>query len=332
MFDFNSKNNVSATSKLKTACIGKIPCSNEFIKINMNEEDLIVFENWLKEGVSHMARTSYVTEYSVKKEFKSHVFIVYNKESHSAITGCIQQSSDLSGRDYPVSIVASHKNITYPIGFLPYIYRDYINLQKEILESSSDFKSEKQMSDILNNIDDDKYDVSGDVEISLIIEKFKNMDMSELCDRIFSRMGTLDVLRVFSFLRVLLKSISRRTVQRINWGLMLPISPNEDNFIVAFWLMLANSFRDIDKCSTTFYWSFGEQPSLKLFFSPIQPSYLGGVLFSGNSTNIFSNVVNESKCHVIDKDLVVSGISVFDFFERFSGKGLHMEASYELSC
>ena len=303
----------------KVACIGKLPMSNEFVKINAVSREIIDFYKWMQEGVVHMYRSGNISQFYGATEISIQHFVLMGFSGDNIMIGSMQKSNDKAGREYPVIILSSINVKSEFIDIISCVYHDFLQTTLDVLNSVKLDVSLSEFNEKLKGIDISKYNDCFDNKKISNDNFLKETRLFDFVESVSPNTGNQYAFNFFSYLKIQLTTIARRTSKRVDWGLRLPLSKEGDNSLtISFWIKLCTTFIGESNIRVNYSWSSTSHYSyLNIFFKQIPASYFDCVITNGRHGNLLVNVAVESQEHNRENEGVLEDCSLEEFICTF---------------
>jgi type VI secretion system protein ImpM len=312
-------------------CFGKMPVHADFIKHNISSREVVALDSWVQDGVVLMNR-KYGDDWTNKlAATPRYRFVWVGNEQDRSLAGVIAPGVDKSGRGYPFVAFSSMDHALFkdrqaavPLaraGFCDALFdmtgQNWDGANLSVLTSTLDVAGQA-CGEV------DKNDLT-DLEMSLL----GGITMKEFWDEILPE---ADVTTRATFVRTLvsaLHTVSRRTPQRVHWGVRLPLpGKTEQTAHVVFWIQLCESILNGRPWHGQYFWNQQENgvpPRLTVFFRPVPASYFSTLIEPQKNDGSVFDVIHEmandtsdksSMTHIVEDDEML----LVDALERWRSR------------
>ncbi len=303
MFGFlnrdNSRAPVVREARDIVGCFGKMPVHADFIKHNITTREAVALDNWVQEGFMLMSR-KYGEEWKNKlAAAPSYNFVWVGNEEERTLGGVLRPGTDKSGRCYPFcAFTALDRPVLKDMqAAVPLARGEFFNALENVLSRPWGDEGLPAFTRALDATACVCSDISRRDLIEIEMSVLGNISMGEFWGDILP--GAERNIKA-AFVRTLISSlqtVSRRTPQRVHWGIRLPLPSKPDPIpYVVFWVQLCESMLSGRSWHAQYFWNEpapGFPPRLTVFFKPVPPSYFSTLVEAQRNDGSILDVIDE---------------------------------------
>lgn len=225
--------------KYSPGCFGKLPKFTDFVKFNSGNNEIILFDKWLQNGLQY-AKTKLSTSFdSLYSSPNSTQFIFPIQNSSNVLLGTFIPSNDKSGRKYPF-IISTPFNYTFVNEnphLLPLVFEEFfLNSEKNIYKMKDMDKLDNIIAEIENKLNHSEINIPNK---KLLYHNYVNdTTTNKLWNRLFGTFEDERKYLIFYNLVEILSPFRNRQINNFTLGLKIPIV-SESKFIfvnISFWI------------------------------------------------------------------------------------------------
>jgi len=305
MFGFlNRENRVNTQPSSEPAadvvgCFGKMPVHADFIKHNVSTREAVALDNWIQEGFMLMSRKHGEAWKEKLAAAPSFNFVWIGNNEERILAGALRPGTDRSGRCYPFCAFTAMDRpaLKEMQAVVPLARGEFFDALEATLArpwEDGDLPAFTRALDATARLCTDmtQRDLI-EIEMSLL----SDISMTEFWEDILPGAE----LRIkAAFVRTLISSlqtVSRRTPQRVHWGIRLPLPSKPDPVpYVVFWVQLCESMLSGRAWHAQYFWNEpapGFPPRLTVFFKPVPPSYFATLVEPHTNDGSILDVITE---------------------------------------
>ncbi len=280
-------------------CVGKLPLHAEFIKHNLKSREVVALDNWMQEGVTLLNRLHGESWKQLFAAAPAHHFVFTGAGDEKSVYGLMMPSRDRSGRSYPFALFAASDETLYKDhqALLPLAAEPFFAEAEALL--ARDW-NEQHVARLTEAVDGLARQVPTADRRGLIEEemnRLRSITLGQFWRELLP--GTDATLRA-RFVRTVvgvLQTVSRRSPQRIHWGVRLPLPGRADVMpYLLFWLQLSETLLSGRSWRGHYFWNTpvnGHPARLTLFFRPLPASYFARLVEPQKADGAVFDVLDE---------------------------------------
>ena len=246
------------TNKYSAGCFGKLPKFADFVKFNSGNNEIILFDKWLQNGLQYSKttlNTSFDASYSTADTVQ---FVFPIVDSTNILLGTFISSNDKSGRKYPFIISTP---INHSIGpenshLLPLVFENFfLNSNRTIYKMKEIEKHDDIIAEIEDNI---KYSETNFPEKKLQYQEYINATTTNnLWNGIFGDFEDERKYLMFYNLTEILLPLRNKQINNFTLGLKIPIVPENKFFYlnISFWIDVCFKLTGTANIKPFLFWS-----------------------------------------------------------------------------
>ncbi len=266
------------SSKLEIACLGKLPMQAEFIRHQVSHPVVKAFEQWLQNNFVQQGRSQFNHGNSVLG--LAHGFILAST-TPALFIGYLQDSTDQSGREYPIAIMRELPITNYLTNTLPIIYQSFFQGAQQLIQQNWLTLTQQDLTCGLNVLLENPALVENSIAENLV-----TLEFSKLPFNIFWQQLNIVTINSATFLYSLEKSLKTQNPLQIK----LPIlSGSQQEVSISFWLQLISTIKKPQAATQCIFWQKNFQNKNEL------------IVHNGElNTNLFNFLMDKPSATVID--------------------------------
>lgn len=273
MFKFLSKIVNDMGSGKKVACFGKLTYHNEFIKINIILPEYVKLDRWVQNGVAHIYRLGKNYLYEGNNIKPLQYFVLTGYKECKALIGIMKNSIDKSGRYYPLLVVASINDVDTCAGDYLFSHRYLFIEMEDLMISTKNDMAFTEFETKVNSLNISKDNIDDKMVFESSKDYLRNTRVSDLVKLVLPGVDEVGVTKFFSFLNECLLTVSKRKEERVDWGIRLPLSWNNNYLITSFWIEFCMKIINDNEININYTWvTESDIPYVNIFFSDISAS------------------------------------------------------------
>ena len=250
-----------------TLYFGKLPDFSDFIRYNASGNDVLVFDQWLQQGL-HSAKTQLNLEWNSAFENAPAYKFLFAPDSQPSLVGIWQPSRDSAGRKFPfvIAMRVDRQKFNERIdNLIPVIFDQFFNESRQLIQNA------------VNGLDLERItartkSLSGPYMNDRRYKTYlSNTTVENFCTNLWGSFNNKKKYLLMTNLTEILLPLRKQDTSRFSLGLKFPLCTDHQllGFNTSFWLEI--SMRLVGKSITTpfFFWTLpeaGESGNLFLFF------------------------------------------------------------------
>ena len=246
--------------KYSPGFFGKLPNFADFVKFNSGNNEFLLFDKWLQNGIQNSKKKLNEKYDSVYSSSDMLQFIFPNQDKTGSLVGTLIPSNDKSGRNYPFIISSPIKNNfdnNFHLG--PLAFEDYYSkMRKNIFK----FKEIKTQESLINELENMIF--LNEINISNEIINYEEFINSTTTDQFWNDLfGNFDDERKYLLLhnlKEILLPLRRNQINNFTLGLKIPIVNNSNYYSsISFWVDICLQFINNRNIQPFLFWNINSK-------------------------------------------------------------------------
>jgi len=247
MFGFLNRENkavgavpVSGNETL-TGCVGKLPMHAEFIKHNLKTREVVALDNWIQEGVTLLNRLHGESWKSIFASAPTHRFAFSGAGDEKSVYGVIKPSTDRSGRSYPFCLFGTSESAVFKEHqvLLPLAIEDFLKESETLLAQDWTGSHVAVLVEAIEKLGQGMPVPDRRSLIEIEMNRLRSVTLGQFWRELLPGTDSEQRARFVRTTVGILQTISRRSPQRIHWGVRLPLPGKADAMpYLTFWRIL----------------------------------------------------------------------------------------------
>ena len=289
---------IASTGPL-VGCVGKLPLHAEFIKHNLKSREVVALDNWMQEGVTLINRMHGESWKETFATAPAHRFVFTGAGDEKSVYGLLMPSQDRSGRRYPFALFAASDEALFKDhqALLPLAAENFFTEADALLARDWSGQHVARLTDAVDGLGRLAPVTDRRALIEAEMQRLRAVTLGQFWRELLPGTDSDQRARFVRTVVGVLQTVSRRSPQRIHWGIRLPLPGRADTMpYLLFWLQLCETLLGGRSWRGHYFWNTpvnGHPARLTLFFRPLPASYFARLVEPQKADGSVFDVLDE---------------------------------------
>jgi len=280
-------------------CVGKLPLHAEFIKHNLKAREVVALDNWIQEGVTLLNRLHGESWKQVFASAPVHRFVFSGAGDEKSVYGLLMPSTDRSGRSYPFCLFGACDSGVFKEHqvLLPLAIENFLHESEALLAQDWSGSHVARLVEAVDGLGQTLPAPDRRTLIESEMNRLRSVTLGQFWRELLPGTDGEQRARFVRTIVGILQTVSRRSPQRIHWGVRLPLPGKTDPLpYLTFWLQLTETLLSGRSWRGHYFWNTpasGHPARLTLFFRPIPASYFARLVEPQKADGAVYDVLDE---------------------------------------
>ncbi len=304
MFGFLNRESKAVTAPVVgqdnlIGCVGKLPLHAEFIKHNLKAREAVALDNWIQEGVTLLNRLHGEHWKQIFAAAPMQRFVFSGAGDEKSIHGLLMPSTDRSGRSYPFCLFAASEAAVYKEHqvLLPLAAESFLAESEALLARDWQDAHVARLIEAIDGLGRHLPAADRRLLVEAEMNRLRAVTLGQFWRELLPGTDGEQRARFVRTVIGVLQTVSRRSPQRIHWGVRLPLPGKADVMpYLIFWLQLTETLLSGRSWRGHYFWNTpgsGHPARLTLFFRPIPASYFARLVEPQKADGAVFDVLDE---------------------------------------